>query len=1036
MKINKLNLPDFNIGILYKLEKGNYIINKKKHFDPLLNLSNDIEDIINLLNQNTQEILNFLFFNMDIIERILYNEDKIIYFDFDDKNNNFFLKINQENIEIEKKNEMVFLYYIVLLIKYNKNIVNFSYSIGLINKINSLNKNININTIYKNILISKIILELINFYKSNQIFQEKEEKEYLNKIEKENINIIEKYINYFEKIGLKINQKELKLKGIELIYAEIINSLLKSKDYDLAFKIIEQLDLENINITKTMFNEISKSLFSNENLINEYALSTFDDLFDSTKIYFYYILFKYILKNPIYIYFLDYLNEARKTVFRIIHSEQNQLKDLLDNNNKKIDKNFKDRIIYVIEFFTNSDYYMKKYIYQNNINILNNNLSDNNEINQKSFEKKERENSYEGNQMSNVTLRYNNDDIYNEGISNNQLDSSSYLSGKKEGSFIINQNEKIINNSNAEKEIFKNIEDDIQNILNDSEITLNINNNNKENEENKKNEEIEYEKMTFGEGNDGITYEKYKKYFSKEEDLELAKDFSEKFLENYQKFNEFLEKIKKIAKIKFINLKLVVKIKLKEEEETKNNANCIKNITSKYEVEKPCYLEKIYQDKNILENDNYEGFISFSEDIIKLFQNKSTFNSLSLNISSIPIKSKNIDSNSYKNSKDITNSIKEYNFIRFKKFIGKHNKIAEKIRELDNKINGLDDVSFISDGYNEIFIYDIDLHKIDNYTFKNYYDFFVFKDEVIISQKNKFTFFNRKNTNNKDYNTNFSCRNLLKLKDNKYILCNENGLFLYNDFKKSDKNFELKMLSFRGGIKITDEIVAITSNSILPRGENKLCFFNLTSKSFMKEIEVENYSFTLSINNCALMKIPNRNNCKLLLFACQKYRKDDKNGILLLKIKLSNDKGEKFEKFYDTKNFEVYCFCPILETGKKSYLEKNDKAQANETEYFFVGGFDLDKNEGIIKLFKVIYDNEIEKIEIKYIRNIIVKKILGSKGRYFEGFKGPISCIIQSSTGEILVTCYDGNVYSFFEPNFNLLNKNNEYYNSILKNKN
>jgi len=120
---NYSKLSSFNIEILYKLEKRNYIINKKKHFDPLLNLSNDIEDIINLLNQNTQEILNFLFFNMDIIERILYNEDKIIYFDFDDKNNNFFLKINQENIEIEKKNEMVFLYYIVLLIKYNKNIV-------------------------------------------------------------------------------------------------------------------------------------------------------------------------------------------------------------------------------------------------------------------------------------------------------------------------------------------------------------------------------------------------------------------------------------------------------------------------------------------------------------------------------------------------------------------------------------------------------------------------------------------------------------------------------------------------------------------------------------------------------------------------------------------------------------------------------------------------------------------------------------------------------------------------------------------------
>jgi len=110
---------------------------------------------------------------MDNIERILYNVDKIIYFDFDNENNNFILKINQEKIEIEKKNEMVFLFYMSLLIKYNINIVNFSYSIGFINKINTKNKNYDINTKYKKILISKIILELINFYKSNQLFKEK-----------------------------------------------------------------------------------------------------------------------------------------------------------------------------------------------------------------------------------------------------------------------------------------------------------------------------------------------------------------------------------------------------------------------------------------------------------------------------------------------------------------------------------------------------------------------------------------------------------------------------------------------------------------------------------------------------------------------------------------------------------------------------------------------------------------------------------------------------------------------------------------------
>ena len=122
-KINNLKLSDFNIGILYKLEKGNNIINESKSFDPILNLLKDIEEIKNCLKSNPQDILYFLYFNMDNIERILYNVDKIIYFDFDNENNNFFLKINQEKIEIEKKNEIVFLFYMSLLIKYNINIV-------------------------------------------------------------------------------------------------------------------------------------------------------------------------------------------------------------------------------------------------------------------------------------------------------------------------------------------------------------------------------------------------------------------------------------------------------------------------------------------------------------------------------------------------------------------------------------------------------------------------------------------------------------------------------------------------------------------------------------------------------------------------------------------------------------------------------------------------------------------------------------------------------------------------------------------------
>ena len=1028
-KFDKNNLKlSFDIEILLESEKGNYIITKNKPLDPLLNLSKDIEDIKELLKSNSQDILYFLYNNIINIERILYNIDEIIYFDFDDKSNNFILKINHEKIEIEKKNEIALLFYMSLLIKYNKNLVNFSYSFGLIKKINSINKNIDKSTIYKKILISKIILELINFYKSNQIFEEKNNIEELNEIEKENNNIIEESINFFVNIGLKIAQKDLKLKVIDLLYAEIINIILESQDYDL----IEQLDLENINITKPIFDEICKTLSLNESFINEYKLTTFDDLFDSKKINFYYILFKYILKNSIYIYYIDFLNEERKSFINIIHSEQNQLKNLSNNDNNKINISFKDKIIYIIKFFTNTDYYLK-YFNLNNSNILNSNLSDDKETNKSSFIPlenssylKEKEKSHRDEPMANQSRETNRnideDDNYhnskhNEEISENQspidmITPADRAQESLENKSNLNQTEQnILSHIEGKAKIcFMDIINHIFYFLKDSSITLNINNN--------KEKKIEYGKMIYKKDymEYFISYEKFKNPFLEEQNKKFEMNEYNILFENYKKLIEYLEKIKEIANTSLSKYKLLIKIDLKEDF-IKKNDSCIKYIISEYKENSYFYKSK-YIDENILNNCNYEGFKSFSKEIAdSIPQNKDITKIVHDNISSIQINSNNIGTSTNNNIKGIINKINKYHFISFEEVIGKHKKIAEKIRELD-------DDSFISGGYNEIIIYNKIVQNSKPKYFENYFTFFIDKDDVIISQKDKFTFFNKIKASNKEINTKFCCRNLLKIKDNKYIICDENRIFFYtNELINIDNTrdsiflLEEKKKSYRGGIKITDEIIAMTSNSILSKGENKLIFFNLASKRFITEIEVENYSFTLSENNCALMKIPNKNNCHLLLFACKKYRKGDKNGILYLKLQLENKESKKFEKFYDTQNFEVYCFCPILEIKNKNILGKNDKDQANETEYFFVGGFDLDKKEGIIKLFKVIYDNEIEKIEIKYIRDIIIgEKIRKEDPNSFKGFKGPISCIIQSSTGKILITCYDGNVYLFSEP--------------------
>ena len=1082
--IFSLKLSSFNIGILFELEKGNYIINKNKPFDPLLNLSKDIDKIKNNLKSNDQDMLYFLYFNMYNIERILYNKDEIIYFDFDDKNDNYFLKITQEKIEIEKKYGIAFLFYISLLLRYNINVINFSFSFGFINKINSINSSDKNNI--KKLLISKIILELINYYNSNQIFEEKNNKEEIEKLKKDNNKLIENFYNEFEKIGLTINQEDFKLKNIDLIYSKIIIVLLESKDFDLSYKIIEELDLENIYLTKAILIEISRTLFSNESFINKYILTSFDDLFDPNKVNFYYILFKFILKNSIYIYYFDFLNEARKTIIKM---KQNQY--FSNNNNRALDNDIKNKVFYIINFFTNSKYYMK-YINLNNSN-LNSNLNVSNESSQSSYKlfesptykkikgtserelsnfgpsieisqnenKRNEENQFnqknqssqnnessqniqrnqinqinqsnQSNQSSqrnqssqnNQEIQINQNRLNNEEISNsNPLDGSTHLKREDDNDIDYGKNKDISigsilkNLDDKEKINFEDIKEYVQLFFKHSSITLHVNNN-------KKNT-IEYEKIEYENGI-GTTYEKFKMPSEKpEQQFDFEGDI--KLFENYKKLIEFLEEIKKIADTILSNNKLLIKIKLNEEkgEKTMNNDNYI-NIVSEYDLNNPFLLKK-HKDKNILNNSNYEGFRLFSKEIFDYYKSISTNPKFPDNCSSIKIESKNKGTSTFKETKNFIDFNKII-FIRFKKIIGKHKGIAKKIRELNN--------GFISDGYNEIFTYNMDFEQIGKYTYANYYSFFIERntdkkddDVIIISQKNRFSLLN--SDSNSYIKTEYSCRNFFVLNNSNYIVCDKKEVYVSTiNIKGSidgfNKKFDLYKKAYRGGIKINIDNVAITSNRILSNGENRLKIYNSPSKMFLEEkIEAKNYSFILSENNCAIIKIPKQEKNILLLCACKKYIKDDKNGILLLQLQLEKDNNNKiFEKFYDTKNFEVYCFCPISEIKNKYVLDKNDEPQINETEYFFVGGFDLDKKEGLIKLYKVIYDDEIEKIEIEYILDIIIEKKNGKEdSKCFKGFKGPISCIIQSSSlGEILVTCYDGNIYLFTEPNFDFLNQ-------------
>ena len=192
-----------------------------------------------------------------------------------------------------------------------------------------------------------------------------------------------------------------------------------------------------------------------------------------------------------------------------------------------------------------------------------------------------------------------------------------------------------------------------------------------------------------------------------------------------------------------------------------------------------------------------------------------------------------------------------------------------------------------------------------------------------------------------------------------------------------------------------------------------------------KEIVANNieeiYSFVYFANGLSVMPIDKKNpdtcNNNILLCACKKYSKKQRNGILIVNIKniksiknIDNDKeNDEYEfnyKFYDTKNFEVYCFCPLLKYNQnpnESILNKNTNKEI--TDYFLAGGFDKDRKSGIIKLYKIKI-NKYEETKIEFICNIVI-----GKRKEFKSFKGPISCITQSrANGDILVTCWDGNI--------------------------
>ena len=262
--------------------------------------------------------------------------------------------------------------------------------------------------------------------------------------------------------------------------------------------------------------------------------------------------------------------------------------------------------------------------------------------------------------------------------------------------------------------------------------------------------------------------------------------------------------------------------------------------------------------------------------------------------------------------------------------------------------------------------------------------------------------------------------------NNKYLTCGIKGGFMLNDNNDNYyyRNKKIFKTNYLNGINISENIFAFISNNAVPNGDDKLIIYDFNKDKIRKEIN--NYSFKISNDNLYLIDLNKirtiQEKRKILFCSCSSDNCRQTNGFLFIDINLENK--EFYECFYDTEEFEPHCFCQLLIVDNNNSITSDISNKKNiniiETEYFLVGGFDPLKRMGCIKLFKIKYNKKDNKVNILYIFDIVTEI-----NDEFSGFDMDVSCITQSKiTGNLLITCLDGNVFLFKPPNLELFSQN------------
>ena len=897
---------------------------------PLISKFSEIESLSDL---KIAGIFEYFYLNKVNIHKILYESENII-------------KIHSN---IQEKN-IANLFYLILLIKYQSFLTNYIYEFEYIENANNLRKNSQ--NLLNNFILSIIVIELINNYKQAEDFIDNKYENKLNEIYEENLKIRNNY-NALNKYSFYLNIKDIESYNLEDIYSQIIISLIKEEkleNYEYSNNIFELLNLNEINITENIFAEIINIFNDEKKYIQKYKIFKIEDLHDEKKINFYYTIFKYIFKNPFYIYNIPFLYNIRKVILKIIKFEKNEVAALIKNNNKKE---------YVIRKFCDSKYYCLKFIgdkYEQLKQILEyytNYL----------FETKKEEikklNEFINNLNSEIEYEKYLQDFEKATKMNERIDIIRFL---------LEENGKKKNNEKDVKEYVK-IWEGLEKSIKDKKIEI-MNEN--------------YMKNIKKYFNDSKNKDLLIKIFNQEIYEYFINEIKEKNNDNFEEENNLIKKdlFNEIQEIKDNENKTT-------DEKAKENNNNNKSIM----------LEARPDESNInnLNNNN-----NIDESVLKISY-----------VSNI----KNNDS--FFNESD-------FQILTYIETIGKHRHSAEFIKETDNGY-------FISGGGDKkLLIYNSEfksIGKIDkNETITNITEVkqsvqteITKRDiKLITSTKDNIYLitFNTEKLDSKVQHTNISRINnfssCVESRKNNYLICTDKGLFRWHDFLSkiiAHQYHEINNTKYKGALKINQKFIALTSNHIVNGKQNLLEFYNSCSERIVKTIN--NYSFTPSINGLALMpKEESQSKYKYLLCACKKYKSNQMNGILIVSDQIESNIEIK-NPFYNTGNFEVYCFCPLLYKEKQIYKKIFEDDNLIDSNYFLVGGYDQMKGKGVIKLFKLNQKENIEDTTIEYIQDIDFKQ---SKG--FIGFSQPISCIIQSSkNGKILVSCWDGSVHLFSCPN-------------------